>query len=197
MIVNGYTSLETLKTHLAIHDVVDDAALEVEIEASSRWIDGWCGRRFWTTAADETRYYTAREPVALWLPDDLISITTLATDDGDRTYDEVWAVTDFDLAPYNAALDGKPYDHIEVTPLGAYRFPTCRRGVKLIGKFGWASVPADLERACIMVASQTHRLSSAPFGVSGTPEMGVATLQLGEYGRLMGWLAPYRHLRVG
>ena len=55
--------------------------------------------------------------------DDLLSVTTLKTDeDGDRTYEITWATTDYDLMPYNATLESQaqPYSHLQTTPDGDY-----------------------------------------------------------------------------
>src|SRR3990167_10237043 len=100
-ITNGYLSLEDFKAE-AFHepqDTTSDVAIERIINAVSRKIDEWCFTRFYTTTADETYYYTAAESGKLYT-DDILSLTTLATDeDGDRTYEVTWASTDYDLNP--------------------------------------------------------------------------------------------------
>ena len=54
-IENPYASLADVKAALRITDTVDDALLEISIEAASREIDGWCERVFYSTNA--TRVY--------------------------------------------------------------------------------------------------------------------------------------------
>lgn len=147
--VGLYCSVETLKRRISVADTDDDAELERIITAVSREIDNYCGRRFY--AASETRYYTASHPCRLTV-DDLLAVTTLATDgDGDRTYEDTWAVTDFDLTPDNAALDGRPYWAIETAPAGDYSFPVgVRKGVKIVGSIGYsATTPPVVEDACL------------------------------------------------
>jgi hypothetical protein len=189
-IVNGYTDLATVKARLGIADTDDDATLESIVTAVSRSIDDFCRRRFY--AATETRYYTApcqsRPSDAAEVTvaggyvdvDDLLSISAngLATDDAaDRTYGTVWATTDYELAPYNAALDGKPYTRVCATPNGARAFPSGARGVKITGSFGYSATTPDVVReACLLQASRIFRRKDAPFGVTGSAEMGVATL---------------------
>ncbi len=161
-------------TITALNDLTDDATLEAAIEAVSRWIDEHCGWRFYTTASDETRYYTAERARKLEIPEGLLTLTTLACDqDGDRTYEETWAATDYDLTPANAVLDSMPYTHIERSPLSRYGFSRYARGVKVIGKFGYAATaPKAVTEACILLAVKVFKRKDSPLGVAGFPEIG-------------------------
>ena len=58
-ITNGYTDLEEYKDRFDVGDHDDDSDIESVITAVSRSIDNICWQRFYTTSADETRYYTA------------------------------------------------------------------------------------------------------------------------------------------
>lgn len=173
-ISNGYCTLAELKARLGIDsgDLTDDAVLEAVIEGVSRFIDDICGRRFYTTTSDETRYYSAEDGSVLDV-DDLASLTTLATDhDGDGVYETTWDSDDYVLEPYNAALDGRPYTRIRVAPGGRYGFPTTRRGVKIVGKFGWSTVPKPVCEAAILLSARLFKRKDAVFGVTGSAEMG-------------------------
>lgn len=158
-ITNGYCTLIDVRNlkRITIMDATDDDVIEDLIEAASRYIDGFCGRRFHTTTNDETRTYSGTSDGERCYTDDIISITTLKTDeDGDRTYENTWAVTDYDLCPNNAALDGSPYTWLEVTPNGNYGFPDHRKGVQIVGKFGFASAPHDIRMACLSIVSSLY-----------------------------------------
>lgn len=122
--------------------------IESLVEAASRYIDRVTWRRFYTTTNDETRTFTAKSGEVVYT-DDIISITTLKTDeDGDRTYETTWATTDYDLLPENTS----PSTYIQVSPLGRYTFPSQRKGVQIVGKFGYsATAPEDIETACQMI----------------------------------------------
>jgi hypothetical protein len=129
------------------------------VEAVSRAIDDYCGRRFY--AATQTRYYTANRHERL-LVDDLLSITTLKTDDdSDGTFETTWTVSDYLLAPYNAQQESQPqpYWRIEVAPDGDYWFPAgTRRGVEIAGSWGFSSSTPDVvENACLFQAALEHR----------------------------------------
>jgi hypothetical protein len=193
---HGYCTLAELKAELRLKpaDLADDARLEAVISDVSRAIDNECGRRFYTTAADETRHATASHPDHLLLPFDLLALTELATDDGTRQYATVWAASDYDLEPYDAPLDGVPYDTIAVAPRSARAFPAgLARGVRLTGKFGYsADTPGPVRRACLIQCTRIFRRSDAPFGVTGSAEMGTASLivRLDPDVKLL--LAPYK-----
>ena len=175
-ITNGYCTLAQIKARLDIADFQDDAILESVIQGVSRSIDAMTGRRFYSTTADETRYYTAQFGDVLYV-DDLLSITTLKTDDdGDKTYENTWTTDDYDLLPDNAALEGRPYTRIDLAAYGDYTFPIgTRKGIQIVGKFGYCATdshPDVVREACLIQAARIWKRKDAPFGVTGSPEMG-------------------------
>ncbi len=196
-ITNGYTALTSYKLRFFDGDVddhKDDPILEKEIEVASRVIDNICMRRFY--AATETRYYTAECSTELDV-DDLLSVTTLKTDEnGDRTYEYTWATTDYDLMPYNAALKGWPYIGIEISVFPDYYFPLTRKGVQIVGSFGFASTtPSDIEEACLLIAHRYMKRTSTPLGVSASPALGeqrVIASQVRGDAEIMGILVTYK-----
>ena len=107
-ITNGYVTLEEVKKFIVLDDHEDDREVEVNIETISRAIDSITWRRFYATT--ETRYYTPARYDTLSV-DDLLDITgvsgTLKTDDdGDRTYENTWATTDYDLDAFLGQGEG-------------------------------------------------------------------------------------------
>ena len=173
-ITNGYCTLPEIKAADAL-DLADaswDAALERVIEAASRAVDAHCMRRFYVNTDDETRYYCS-EDGRLCYTDDLVSITTLATDDqDDRTYSTVWAATDYDMEPYNAAVQGWPYMYLSVAPSGNYNFPIIRRGVKIVGKFGFPAVPVKVRQATLQQAMRFWMREKTVLGSSAMGALG-------------------------
>jgi hypothetical protein len=174
---------ETLVTEAAgdsvtitdVTDVADDYTLEQIVEAISRAIDNETHRRFYTTGTDETRYYTPDDSYVLMPDDDMVSVTSVTTDeDGDRVYETAWGAADWELWPYNAALDGKPYLEIRATiPAGTYVFPILPKSVKVVGKFGYgATTPAAIREACLLTAEKLFKRKDAIFGIVGSAETG-------------------------
>lgn len=183
-ITNGYTTVNQVKAsdilNISATDTASDSLLEILIEAASRVIDADTGRYFYKSATDETRYYTAEFPDRLFLHDDIVSITTLATDSDDsRTYTDVWsASTDYDLEPYNASFRGWPYTSIGMQSGSAYSFPCFRKGVKIVGIFGFPSVPMAVQTACILLSARAFKRMSTPLGIASMAAFGEVQISI-------------------
>lgn len=170
-ITNGYATLDEVKAGLSVGDTDDDTALERAVEAASRQIDGWCGRRFYEDDAETDRYFTAQswdtvifkgDPTSV----DATSITTVALDtSGNGSYVDLPSSA-WTEGPKSAAAAGLPYTFIRA--LSGRTFPKeAEDGVKVTGTFGWASVPAEVQEACILQAERIFkRIKEAPFGMS-------------------------------
>jgi len=161
-------------TLIQSQDQIDDAKLESIIEGISREIDKKFKRRFFVTSGDETRVFTAKYSDIMY-PGDIVSITTLKGDtNGDGTYNETWAATDYALWPANAVLDSEPYTCIITKTLGTKVFPVgIINGVQIVGKFGWPAVPPQIEELTLLLASRLFYRKDAIFGVvKGAPELG-------------------------
>lgn len=177
-IANGYCTLAEARTWLGYKstDTTDDALIEAIIEEVSRWIDNYCQRRFYKNAVDETRYYTARNDYVVET-DDIVSITTLKTDnDGDGTFETAWSTDNYVLWPFNGE---EPYQRIEVNRGSmTYLFPQLKKGVQVVGVFGWSSVPPTIKRACAMQTARIFKRQDAIFGIAGSTAMGEMTISM-------------------
>ena len=170
----SYASLAQFKAAVGITDTTDDAALQNVLDATDTLIDLYCDRKTGFGTATETRYYTA-EDYEYVLTDDLVSVTTLQTDDdANGTYETTWtAGTDYVLAPRNVALDGFPYTEIDTSVTWPRNFPKdVYLGVKVTGVFGFPSVPAAVTQAEIIQAGAVWNSRTAPFGVIGSADLG-------------------------
>jgi len=172
----SYATLAEFKSAIGIAstDTADDTPLQSVLDATDALIDLYTDRKQGFGTASETRYYTA-DAYEYVLVDDLVSITTLATDDnGDGTYPTTWTtLTDYNLAPGNAALDGWPYTQIDVSVTYPRNFPKATyRGVKVIGVFGWPAVPPAVKQAALIQAGAVWSSRTSPFGVIGGSDLG-------------------------
>ncbi|NBS93333.1 MAG: hypothetical protein EBT27_06340 [Betaproteobacteria bacterium] len=170
----SYALLSEFKAAVNITDSTDDSALQSVLDATDTLIDLYCDRKTGFGTATETRYYTA-ENYQYCLTDDLVSITTLQTDDdANGTYETTWTSgTDYVLAPRNAALDGFPYTEIDTSVTWPRNFPKdVYLGVKVVGVFGFPSVPAAVKQAEIIQAGAVWNSRTAPFGVIGSADLG-------------------------
>jgi hypothetical protein len=170
----SYATLSEFKAAVGITDTTDDTALQSVLDATDTLIDLYCDRKTGFGTASETRYYTA-EDYEYVLTDDLVSVTTLQTDDdANGTYETTWtAGTDYVLAPRNAALDGFPYTEIDTSVTWPRNFPKdVYLGVKVVGVFGFPAVPAAVKQAEIIQAGAVWNSRTAPFGVIGSADLG-------------------------
>ena len=191
-ITNGYCSLNDLKAWLGISGSVDDTRLELAIEAASRAIDAETSRRFY--ALSLTIYPIADLPDSVLLPEDLLTVTSIATDvTGTRVY-ETWAGSDYELEP-----EAAPYRAVWVAPGSSRFFPVNeRRRVRITGTWGYCAinaVPDAIERAALLLATRYFKRKDAPFGVIGTPELGFMRVTAKDP-EIRALLNPYRRFEV-
>ena len=143
--MNAYADLTTLKSeaYLNIPSTVTDFDTQLRklLEQASRLLDKYCGRFFYCW--EGARYYHGAEK-KLFLPDDVLSITSLKLDfDGDGTFEETMESADYILHP----LNGLPKLWLEINPTGDYgSFARgVKKGVEITGVFGygdgWSATP--------------------------------------------------------
>lgn len=166
-ITNGYATLDEYKKWIVVRggsaistDANDDSIIEMLIESASRYFDADTGVKFYLPTDDETRYFTTDNSWKVYTGF-LASVTTVSVDyAGTRIYTDLTS-TDYDKTPDNAALDGFPYTAIEISrqQSSAY-FPTTRRGVKIVGKWGWPATPKDVKEAVLSIAQSLYATRS-------------------------------------
>ena len=171
-VTNGYATLADVKAALRITDTVDDALLEISIEAASREIDGWCERVFYSTNA--TRVYRPDVGNVVQI-DDCQSVTTLKTDTaGDGTYNQTWETTDYELSPLNGLVGGVETPFYAVRATGDYAFNDgsySEASVQIVGVWGYATVPTAVKQACIILSMRQFKRYDSPTGVMGFGDM--------------------------
>jgi hypothetical protein len=182
----SYATLAQLKTRLSITDTNDDAALTSALSAASLALEGCCGRQFNDAGSASARVY---------YPDDL---TTITVDDFSTTaglvvafdfsnsggYANVITSTNYQLEPLNGVVDGTPnwpYYRIRVIqtwpPLLWTSIGYPRASVQITAQWGWASVPANVVEATLMLAEETFKMKDAPFGVAGFAAYGAVRVR--------------------
>jgi hypothetical protein len=181
---------------IASSDTTEDTLVDSLITAASSAIDQYCDRPAgFSPQGTQTRYYTALEYYRIDV-DDLLTVSSLATDDGiDGTYSEVWTAGTYNLTPYNAALEGRPYTGIESSDTSILNFPKhVTKGVKIIGTWGWSAIPAAIKQACLLEVAKLYASRNAPFGVIGTGDAGgVTRMSTRMHPAAVALLDPYRN----
>jgi hypothetical protein len=171
-IVNGYCSLSEVKSSARITDNVDDAMLELAVESASRLVDSYTQRYFYN-AGTATRIFAPQDSYVTEI-DDLITLTTLQTSDGDE-FDTVWAAKDYQLEPLNGVVDGLTgYPATRIRAVDDFLFNPLdgEATVRITGVWGWAAVPIAVKQATIIQASRIFKRNDSPLGIAGFGEMG-------------------------
>jgi hypothetical protein len=139
----------------------DAVELEAILEAASRWIDGYCGRRFWLDDTVTVRVFAARDRYVLDLGEHEIGVATGVTvkiDDGTGTFATTVSSSSYQLEPRNAAYaatGARPYTSlrtIDTTWPRACSQQGRQELVQVTARYGWPSVPAAVREACLAMA---------------------------------------------
>lgn len=173
-LTNAYATLAEVKAALRLVDNIDDALIENAINSASRMIDGYCEREFYT-AGTATRYYAATTELYVEVDDLAGTAITLATDpNAEGAFDIVWTPADYQLEPLNGKLAGQTWPYTRIRAALNYLFPVENELalVQVTGVFGWPSVPAAVNTACILQAQRLFKRFDSPTGVLGFGDMG-------------------------
>lgn len=171
-----YCAVTDVENEVGIGDAQDSAKIARSISAASRQIDGWCGRRFWIDETATVREFYASDSRCLDLfdqPDngpkvDIATATGLIVKidtDGSGAFGTTLTIgTDFLLKPRNAAADGFGFDSLEALPSAYFPYGYQRPCVQITAKFGFPSIPDDVQKACLIQAAQLFKAKDAVFG---------------------------------
>ncbi len=138
---NVYADLATLKSASVLNapDDSHDARLLDLLEAASRWIDGYCDRRF--SVLHATRKFDGGGGDTLMTPD-LISVDTLRVMVTGGAWQD-WPADRWLLYPLRARPtqpDGNPFTRIVAVPGTGLRFVRGKANVAVAGLWGYVSL---------------------------------------------------------
>jgi len=171
-IVNGYCSLAEIKASARITDTVDDGLLELAVESASRMVDSYTQRYFYN-AGTATRLFAPQDSYVSEI-DDLITLTTLQTSDGDN-FGTTWAAKDYQLEPLNGNVDGltgHPATRIRAVDDFIFNVLDGEATVRVVGVWGWSAVPVAVKQATVIQAARIFKRNDSPLGIAGFGEMG-------------------------
>ncbi len=171
-IVNGYCTLAEIKASARITDSVDDTLLELAVESASRMVDSYTQRYFYN-AGTATRLFAPQDSYVSEI-DDLITLTTLQTSDGDD-FGTTWAAKDYQLEPLNGNVDGltnHPATRIRAVDDFIFNVLDGEATVRVVGVWGWSAVPIAVKQATIIQAARIFKRNDSPLGIAGFGEMG-------------------------
>jgi hypothetical protein len=185
-ITNGYATLTQIKNYMSISDNTDNDLLEDLIESASRSIDRMANRRFYLDATASARLYRAYSDIFVYVDDiGTTSNLSVALDiNGNGTYTKTLTLNqDYILDPLTAASLGRPFTQLtmvsntETWPI----FPGLtqnglRPGVQVTARWGWPSVPDDINMACLILTADLYKRKDAPGGILGLGDLGVVRM---------------------
>jgi len=185
-IVNGYATLTQIKNYMSISDNTDNDLLEDLIESASRSIDRMANRRFYLDVTASARLYRAYSDIFVYVDDiGTTSNLSVALDiNGNGTYTKTLTLNqDYILDPLTASSLGRPFTQLtmvsntETWPI----FPGLtqnglRPGVQVTARWGWPSVPDDINMACLILTADLYKRKDAPGGILGLGDLGVVRM---------------------
>lgn len=196
-ITNGYATLNEVKSSLSIPiaDTIDDAMIELAIEAASREIDQVCERIFYQVSG--TRLFVPRDSYVTEI-DDLRSLTTLKTSSGaDGIFDITWQADDYQLEPLNGIVGGlvSPSTHIRAVDDYLFTIDGGEATVQITGQWGWDAVPIAIRQAAVILSSRIFRRNDSPLGVMGFGDMGI--IRVGRFDPdIDALIGPFKKVRM-
>jgi hypothetical protein len=194
-IVNGYCSLAEVKASARITDGVDDTLLELAVESASRLVDSYTQRYFYN-AGTATRLFVPQDSYVTEL-DDLITLTTLETSDGDN-FGTTWAAKDYQLEPLNGVVDGltsHPATRVRAVDDFLFNILDGEATVRVAGVWGWSAVPTAIKQATVIQAARIFKRNDSPTGIVGFGEMGAVRVGAQLDPDVKHLIEPYRKVR--
>lgn len=176
----AYITAANMRGYARIGDSEDDPFLEECAEAACRSIDLTTGRQFGLVDAAEQREYEAEwnHAEGLWEVD---IDDVMTTEDLVITVDGLTvASSDYRLLPRNAPQKGRPWEILQLEDVTSAALGSGPPTVLATSWWGWSSgtgppvvaTPTTIVSASKMLCNRWFMRRNAPFGVSGSPEMG-------------------------
>ena len=171
---------------MSISDNADNDLLENLVESASRSIDRIANRRFYLDATASARLYRAYSNIFVYVDDigTTSSLVVAVDENGNGTYSKTLTLnTDYILDPLTSPSLNRPYTQLtmvsntETWPI----FPGLtsnglRPGVQVTARWGWPSVPDDLNMACLILTADLYKRKDAPGGILGLGDLGVVRM---------------------
>jgi hypothetical protein len=130
-------------------------------------------QRYFYNAGTATRLFVPQDSYVTEI-DDLITLTTLQTSDGDA-FGTTWAAKDYQLEPLNGVVDGltgHPATRIRAVDDFLFNVLDGEATVRITGVWGWSAVPVAVKQATVIQAARIFKRNDSPLGIAGFGEMG-------------------------
>ena len=154
-VTDAYASATTYRDLISKTDTAEDAEIDSDLKAVSRYLDRRLGRFFTKDASAVARTYMRgphTDPRILWVDDIAASPTSIKIDDdndGSFADETALAAADFELWPLNAGkgAEPQPWTMIYLPKSGSKgNWPAGHR-VEVTAQWGWPAIPDAIVRA--------------------------------------------------
>ena len=188
----NYCTSDELKSRLQIGSTTDDYEIALAVAAASRAIDRYTSRYFYRVT--DTLTYVPDDLYHV-CTDDLVSVTTLATDPAGTTatggtFPVTWPAGSWQLTPYNPGDPGEPWPYTKIRAVGSLTFPWVvpqvlmrQDRVQVTGVFGWPAVPLVIRQMSLQVASEVFRSKDLQAGGAVPGEFAVTVISSSPFMR--------------
>lgn len=174
-----YASIGELLSWETVADTDDNPSMAIALEAASRQIDRYCGRRFWLDDTATPRYFSPLRDGSVPVADigDAAGVLVAVDQGANGSYWQAWTVdVDFFLAPRDAAAAGEPWTELRFPTWGTKRWPCGEDSVRVTARWGWPAIPADIKQATLIQAARLLKRKDSPLGVAGETGVSVARI---------------------
>lgn len=189
----AYVALAEVKSYLNITTSTDDALINASITAAIKAVNAYCRRQFEAVTATRSynQYYARLRGTALYLDEDLLTVTTLTN--GEGTVIPTTPTAGYWLEPRNEP----PYSLIRLKSAYYFNWNT-DSDITVAGTWGYsATCPEDVARATLRWAVYLYRQKDTPdFEVTATPDGGQQVIPHGIPADIKPLLAPYRRIQL-
>lgn len=163
-----YAALADLQDRITNRGTVVNS-LESVLDAASTAIERRCSRVFTLSPEPSERRFRPMLADLANVPDIGSSVgVTVSVGGGDSW--RTLTPEEFDLAPYDAATESRPFSQIITSGLFSR---SVRPTLKVSARWGWPAVPADITEAVLLFAARLWSRRDSPAGVAGFGDYGV------------------------
>lgn len=178
-----YATLPELKEYLGQQGATaNDDSLTDALQSVSEEIENHCNRQFNTDNVATARRYEPRDFKTVLVDDFHTEVGLIVETDsgGTGSFDIQFDSSQYELFPTDGIVSGQPgWPFNKVRAVSGLYFPKYanqpwrrKAVVRVTAQWGWASVPAPVKQACLIMAAETWTLKNAPFGVAGVNQFG-------------------------
>ena len=179
-VTDAYATAAAYRKLISKTDSAEDAEIDMDLKAVSRYLDRMLGRSFTKDAEAVARIFVRQpqgDPRVLWVDDLAVVPASIKIDengDGGFAGETALAAHDFELWPLNAdkGPEPRPWTMIHLPPSGGRAGWPAGRRVEVTAQWGWPAIPEAIARATAHLTA-VLRLET-PRATRRVPELGDA-----------------------